>query len=252
MSPDILLKALSQLGATPFVAQVYAKLILMPQISISELASYFEVQRKRIYQALDELEKLDLLGQKEENSRLLNVKSPSKLIALLKRKETESKRISSDLIELLPDLLNSFNQTSTTSYCKIYEGKDQITEFYEKLLDESRDEILSFGSLEKFVEYVEWDYVQHWSNRRIKKGIFARTLSIKAEYVGNISKNDLQDLREIRWLPKDFKTDCMYGIHGSTLSLWNPVMPKVITIEDRLIVDLFRQNFEYFWQSVSK
>jgi sugar-specific transcriptional regulator TrmB len=252
MSPDILLKAVIQLGASPFVAQVYAKLVLMPQISISELATHFEVQRKRIYQALDELEKLDVLGQKEENSRSLNVKSPSKLIALLKRKETESKRISSDLIELLPDLLSTFNQSSPSSYCKIYEGKDQITEFYEKLLDESKEEILSFGSLEKFVEYVEWDYVQHWSKRRVQKGIFARTLSIKTDYVDSVSKKDFKELREIRWLPKDFNSDCMYGIHGSTLSLWNPVLPKVIAIEDRLITGLFKQNFEYFWQSVSK
>ncbi len=105
---NILNSTLVQLGLSPLAIQVYETLIKFPESNVKNIADQIGVYRLKIYQALDELVNMELIVRGEVYSRQIKLNPPSKLMTLIRMKETEMNRAAEDLSKILPDLQSQY------------------------------------------------------------------------------------------------------------------------------------------------
>ena len=245
MKSDILHLALLELGLLEIESKIYEKLLILENINISELSRDFAIDRRKIYTALEKLENIGLLKMGKYGE--FELESPSYIAALLQEKEVKTRQIKENLNDLMPQVLSQFYTSKRQPVVKFYEGKAQFINLFNQIL-ESGEEILSFGNQEKYFDLVGFEYFEIWKKKRIQKKIKSRDLTFSDYYTASLSKNDESEFREIRFLPKKYLCDGIYALAGGRFICWNPILPKVIVVEDKVISDLFKANFELIWE----
>jgi sugar-specific transcriptional regulator TrmB len=249
MSSDLLYNSLTDLGLTDLDAQVYLFLISNTAATVTKLAQEFGKTRKQIYQSLFALSELNLVDPKKQYQRSISAASPSLVATLLKQKEVDIKFKLQKLEEILPDMVAQYGNRQRNPNMRVYEGRDNIISFYVQVSKVAEGEVLTFGSAATFLELQNSTLVDFFVQARVKPGVTARSLFFDNSRVKLFHEKDKQQLRQIRFLPNGFESDCTYTVHNQVLTIWNPVASKIIVIEDKLISDMFRTNFEMLWQS---
>jgi len=221
---------------------------------VTKVATDLAVHREKIYLALDGLQALGLVYKDRDYSREIEIISPSQILTLLKVKRGKTDRLADDLSKILPDLLIGFETSRKNPTLKMYQGTEQFMGVYDQFILEAKDEILCYVSPDYFLDIVDIDYLKYWSKRRISKKINIRMLAphgVKTDFEHDASLGSKPELyREIRYFktPLDFKGT--FYICGSRIVIFNPILPKAVSLTDKVSVDTFRSLFEYVWSSV--
>lgn len=222
--------------------------------NISQLAQDLAVHREKIYQALDFLQTLGLVYKSKDYSREIEIISPSQILTLLKVKRGKTDRLSEDLSKVLPDLLIGFENQRRSPTLKLYEGTEQFMGVYDQFILEAKDEILCYVHPDYFLGIVDKDYLKYWSKRRIAKNIQIRMLipeGAKMNFETDPFFNSSPILyREIRYFKAVTEFKGTYYICGSRIVVFNPILPKAVSIADKIIVDTFRSQFEQIWEGL--
>jgi hypothetical protein len=114
------------------------------------------------------------------------------------------------------------------------------------------EEILAISEGDDFYNIIDWDYFEeNWMFPRIRKGVYVRMLTrFDNVLYKTLQKNDKEHLRQMRVLPKSFKSLGSIWISNNKIINWNTVMARAIVIEDRVMADFYREMFEVLWGSV--
>jgi len=249
MLPNVLFKSLIDLGVSEFEAKVYQYLLEKPTASVSQMAIDLSTNRVRIYDSFKKLQEMDLLDK--DSGGALNPASPSRVLAKLRFKETQTRRLSTDLEEVIPDLLYQYHSQTRNPTVKIYEGKNNfirlLTEIFFEM--EKSNEVLWLAEGEEMYDIFGFDYFNNeLGKKRMSKNVKARILASST----NKLRSDLSLNREVRFLPKDFQTPGAVMIYGSIIVNWNTVIPKLIMIEDVVMAKVYTQIFDLLWDSAEK
>jgi sugar-specific transcriptional regulator TrmB len=250
---NLLQLVLEQLNLSELAIKVYQLLLHNPELNVSNLATKLGVYRLKVYNALEELQKAELIVQSEDYNRKIELEPPAKIITKLKLKENNLNRINSDFEEILPQLQSQYYSSTRLPITKIYEGKKQFLHIFHQILEESSkgDEILIVSEGEDFYDFIELDYIlENFMKPRVKKGVYVKALieSNNKGFIG-IRSNDERELRYTRIMPKSFQAFGSVWIAGNKVINWNTVMARAIVIEDKVMADFYRQMFQILWDS---
>lgn len=246
MKANVLFYSLIDLGALPFDAKLYQYLLDNPVFNISRIAKELATNRVRIYDVLKRLEALNLVEKTEDGTTV--VVSPIKILSQLRLKENSAKKLSSDLEEIMPELLYKIESTNKIPAVRVYEGKDNIVRLATEIVEglQPNSELLWLAEGEELYEITGFEYfIKELGTRRHNKSVRVRIL---ASY-NNPMRTDPLLTREFRFLPKSFETPVTITIAGNKIVYWNTVNPKVIVIEDRLAAKVQTQIFDLLWES---
>jgi predicted transcriptional regulator len=247
MQTDILYKSLLEIGLSEYATRVYLEILTNQKISITKIAQNLQTNRVKIYECLGELRILDLM-QKDS----LIIEPPSRVVAILRHKEIQTKRLSDDLSEILPSYLSDYYATAKKSKVKIYEGKNEFIKLQNQSVDELKDggEILIFAEgLEMYDVIDPYYYNIELSSRRKRKN---KTARIIASYdndilVSKANRNEQLD-RQVKILPKGFSSLGTIAIYDNRIINWNTVIPRAIMIEDEVMAQVYKDIFNFFWE----
>jgi sugar-specific transcriptional regulator TrmB len=251
---NLLQLVLEQLDLGELEIQIYQLLLQHPELNVTDLAKKTGVYRLKIYNALDNLQKAELISQTADYNRKIELEPPAKIITKLKLKENNLSRINSDFEQLLPELQSQYYSSARQPITKIYQGKKEFLQIFHQILEETPkgEFILAISEGEDFYRIIDFDYFnQNWMQPRIKKGVFVNVL-VRADNLDFIemSKDNEKHLREMKVLPKDFKFPGTVWVSNNKIINWNTVMARAIVIEDKVMADFYRQMFEMLWVGV--
>lgn len=250
MTNDLLYNSLLNAELSPLAARIYLELMNNEDLTISDLAKIYAVQRKKIYDCLSELEKLGLIEKEFRFSRKISIKSPSKIISILQQKEFALKSNLEGLTTLLPTLMDQYYDKKS-DFIKIYKGRTQLTNLFDLILEENPGvEILGLGDFQTNIEFWGVEYDQVWKQRRISKQIKLRGLTFPGYIPSKLANKDLLELRQMKLLPDKFRSQGLIIVSGNVVTQWNPILPRAIYINDPVFAGLFRSLFEIVWNLV--
>jgi sugar-specific transcriptional regulator TrmB len=249
---NILEKSLQELGLSNFQIQLYSLLIKKEDLNIMQLAKELGVYRLKVYDALEELKQFNLIQKESNYSRKIIIEPPSKIITLLKRKETELSTLNTNLSEYLPTLQNEYYSSRKQPIIKVYEGKTQFINIFHQILEEleAGDEICIIGEGQDFYDIIDFEYYYStFREDRIKRVIKAKVLW-KQPILLDIKKlisTDSKELRKSKTLPTNFSSPGSIWITKNKVINWTTVLPKAIVIQDQNLVLFYNELFESYW-----
>ena len=251
MSINIIESILEELNLSPFATQVYLKCVETTEPNVTKIADLLSVERARIYPAIEELTEIGLIAPKVPYGRYITLNSPSRLIAKLRDKEIRSRRLIEDFTKLLPDLNAQFYSNKSKPYLKVYEGKSQFIDLFNQVLDDAdkQNGICLFGNVDEFFDLVGFDYHLEWTSQRIKKQIPSKILYFSSSRMNTVAVKNNEQFRQSKILPEKHRVSGSYYLYANKSIHWNPVLPKAIMIEDSVINNTFRSNFELLWEA---
>lgn len=240
MDESILIEA----GLTQKEASVYLALVELGSSSASNIIQKTGLHRAVVYDLLERLIEKGLAGHViSGRKKYFEATDPVRLLDIIKEKEEKIKTIIPRLSEL-----SKFKEHLDV---KIYKGKEGIKNVFEDIIRNKPAEWLSVGSGGETYNLLP-AFLDEFHKKRIKSKIKSRGLlinNLKAKARGNeLSK---MVLTEIRYLPKSFLTPTVINIYGNRATLYSVTeekIPFIILIENKQLVQSFREYFEWLWK----
>jgi sugar-specific transcriptional regulator TrmB len=232
-------------------AELYGLSLRSGSSPIALLAKDLGVSRPSVYALIKELESCGLVRTGGNYARKFAVESPSVVLGKLREYQEQTHILEDSIVSIMPDLLANYRQGASLTKIKILEGREQYLKIFNQSVEESKDEIKFFGSIEDFVGFVSWKIENAWIKKRIKNKIPIKALLLPSDASQTLKEGDDQEMRETRILKGavPFKTSFM--LFAGKLIFWQPVAPLAVLIEDEYITDMMRSIFEIVWD-VSK
>lgn len=242
--------ALTELGLDIEAIKVYEQLLNLKNPTITEISGNIGTYRRKVYEVLENLFEIGLV----EESRLIP-KSPGIIATLLKAKQY---KLNSSLVgfqDELPNILSNFFQQGRSPDIRVFDGLNKFLYLFNTILDEIENdqEILSFNEGDDLYEVLDLDYFfNFWIERRVQKGV---RIKILASHTNSLWKKEFYKdkikLRKTKLLKCNKATNGCYWVFGSKIILWDTATPKAILIDNTLLADLFKAQFEMIWDSSS-
>jgi sugar-specific transcriptional regulator TrmB len=246
MDTNLITKVLSHLNLDESESIILAFLMTGGSQNITDLSKQLSISRQKLYRILESLEAQNLITKNLDQKYYSSI-SPSVIMARLRDSQIRNKAQVDSFDKVLPELLAYYYSKPKEPYVNIFEGRDKYLEIMNKVLDEASDEILILGNMEKFIDLVGSDYNSLWINNRIKKGIKVRMLTFEIDFVKEFRSRDKEELREVKYLDNKWKSDSVIWICGAKTLLWNPIMPRVIYLDDFVISIFFKNMFDMMY-----
>lgn len=139
---------LKQVGFSSTAESIYFSLLKRGACSVAELSQFTGKHRPAIYRALPELTSSNLVSKSLKGKRIVyKAESPAILSSLLKKQ-------SEDIENVLPDLLNIFENKDKKPKISFFEGKEGIATVYERLVSSTKKE----GAIYRYESPKDYSY----------------------------------------------------------------------------------------------
>jgi predicted transcriptional regulator len=254
MNYPILSKTLLKLGLTNLETRVYELLVTSPKVSITEMAKQLSTNRINIYRAMEILETKGLLIKENSTKKIkYQILSPAKIKSLLQFEEIEFSRLSRELGDAMPYILDNFNFDKKQPKIQTFEGRRDFMILLNRMVDElvPNSEILWLAEGEEFYSLVGEQYFNlELATKSKNKNVSAKILAgANNDYlIDEIIGKELN--YQVKKLPKSFNTNGTVSIAGSKVIIWNTVNPRAVLIDDVTIASLFKNLFEFVWDNI--
>ena len=243
MSINILYNNLLELGLNQLEANIYLALLHEKYPNMTKLALGLGISRVTLYQNISNMRQTGFVENQTENSRVLpKIVSPQIILGKLQQKSALLSTQADQLDKLMPKIMSHYDRNSKDSIVSFYQGKSQFQTLFMSLLDEKKP-ILHFGSNEIFAELVGYDFLEMYVKQRLDKKIVTREITFDFNYLRSRRKDFENEYTFYKFLPKNSEKPGSYVVVGDKISLWNPVLTRIITISDPILAEFFRLNF---------
>lgn len=246
MTPILLIQNLQTLGLTKLQAEIFYEILYIPEPNFSLISKKLNISRVTFYQNLKELKNLGFISQNVKAKKNYQTISPTEILSKLNQKSLQIQKDSQQLEELIPDIFKNYYQNKRSEVVKFYEGRSQFQSLFLSLLDDNLP-IIHFGSNELFANLVGLEFFEFYIQKRVSKKILTREITYNLNEYEKRKNRDKEEFRDIKLLPKSKEVPGSYVVVGNKVSLWNPILPRIIQIEDKILADFFRSNFELLW-----
>ena len=244
-----LVEPLTELGLRPQEMDLYIQGLIAGPGSVTSFADSLGLSAPNVYKLIHRLEEVGLTAFSQQTGyhRVLRVEPPTKIVELLQLRRREVERLAEGVRVNMPDLLASFYQGDTPPTVKTLQGEVQFQRATKQMFQEEGKEILLIGSIDDFVQTVSPEFFTELTKERLEKNIRLRSLLTSSPLAKELQKRGQQELREVRFLPKDVTVASMQLSERKAI-IWQPKAPLAVLIEDVYIVQLLRVMFEQIWE----
>jgi biotin operon repressor len=248
MSTDLLYKNLLELGLEPLEANLYLALLHQKYFNLSKLAIGLGISRVTLYQSISQMRQKGFIEKKLEKAAAFpKIVSPQIILGKLQQKSAFLSTQTEQLDKLMPKIMSLYDTSGKDSVVSFYQGKSQFQALFMSLLQQNKP-IIHFGSNEIFAELVGYQFLELYVQQRLAKKILTREITFDFNYLRSRRAEFDNDYTFYKFLPKNTEKPGSYVVVGDTISLWNPVLPRIITINDPILAEFFRFNFETLWE----
>lgn len=242
MAENEILNILEEIGLSEKEARIYLALLELGQINVTRLADRAKINRVTTYHLLESLLNKGIVKSiKKDNIQNFIAVEPKLLISLIKEKEGKLKSI-------LPELEAKINLAGKKPYVELYEGKKGITSMLDIIIDNSKEEILTYGNFNVVEKSIEYQSL-HWRKTRLSKNIMMRSITdrLEAEFLNDPKWKKLTRFKIMKDLNKTstwtFISEDIVGILTAKKELTG------VLIENEEIAESQRVIFESLWKT---
>ncbi len=246
---------LQQFGLNEKEANTYLTSLELGPSSIQKLARCARLNRSTVHFVSDRLRKKGLMGEtRKGKKRLLFAEDPQKFGELLSQQKSDLSLKENILNNMLPILQNIEAAEDNKPKVQFYEGMQGFFDICTRSIEKSKKEILFLSSYNDFINVHDVDRYdnEYYIPTRIKKGIKIRMLvfeNARSRKRRNVQK---EELREMRYLPKNFKFKSTILIYGDEFSMISTQAPYLgVVIKSKELSHTIKQIYEIIW-SVSR
>lgn len=232
---------LKEFGLTDKEIKVYLASLKLGTALVQDISNKAGTYRTYTYEVLKSLKEKGLVSYViKSGKQYFEVAEPEKLLNILKEKETKINNILSNLKEI-------YKSSIKKPKVEFYEGEEGLKTILDDFIREKK-EILVYCSTKKQLQLLEF-YFPNYIKRRVKEKIKIKVITEKSKEALEIHKKDKQELREMKFLPKEteFQTSTnIYGDKVAILSLEKDIIG--IIIQDLFIANTQRDVFNLLWK----
>tara|TARA_Y100000310_G_C20626074_1_gene785961 strand:- start:63 stop:788 length:726 start_codon:yes stop_codon:yes gene_type:complete len=239
------IESLKEFGLTNNESIVYKSLLELGPSLAGQISRKTGLHRRTVYDTTEMLIKKGLIGYIiKNNRRLFEASSPKKFLDIIKEKENR-------INELLPEMLNFFEQTKEKQETNFYKGKHGLRTVFEDQI-ETKQEILVLGASPLAYEILQF-YFKWFDKRRKEKKIKTKIIFNKTNKRKTNKKQKIP-LSEIRYLPQKYTSPLAVNIYGDKVAiiLWSKENPLAIVIKNKEISEGYVKYFELMWRIAKK
>lgn len=246
-----LYKSLKELGLSEHEISLYTLSLSLGPVPITKLAEAMNIPRPNVYKLIEGLEqhKLANFQYQKHRKKTFMVESPTVIIDLIRKKREDLHSLDYQVTSLMPDLLALYRQGELPTSIKILENKQAFEKAFDDSLEETKDVSEFFGSTEDFITFISWEHEQNWIEKRVKKKLFIRVLSLPGKNAEILKSKDKQELRETRILKTDKPFNSSFQLYGNKVIIWQPNAPLAILIGDEYITKMLKSIFYMLWET---
>lgn len=244
MAIPTLEKTLQEVGLNPNHISTYICLLQSGPRKASFIAKKIETAKSSTLDTLAALVKLGLVSKvKKQNSYLFNALEPSKIIDLLKQRETELKRQQEKVEKILPQLKNLQNIASPMPQIEYLEGTLGLTEAFKDTLQVPNKTILCYGTVAEQDKHLPIIFPEYY-NERVKRKISTICLipADKAS-IKECLHNDQKHLRKTYFIPKDMALPMEINIYENNTAIMSFEEKFAVIIRSKPVADCWRTIF---------
>jgi sugar-specific transcriptional regulator TrmB len=241
---------LKQLGLSEHEITLYCLSLFMGPVPITKLAETMNIPRPNVYKLIEGLEqhKLANFQYQKRRKKTFMVEPPTVIIELIRKKRETLNELDRSVVGLIPDLLALYRQGELPTSIKILEGKAEFEKAFDESLDVTKDISEFFGSTEDFITFITWEHEQGWIQKRVKKNLFIKVLSLPSKTAEALKSKDKLELRETRLLKMAAPFETSFQLFANKVIIWQPHAPLAILIEDEYIAKMLRSVFYALWE----
>lgn len=236
-------RVLEEMGLTPSEAKIYLILLEQGASLAGTISRNTGIHRRSVYDAIERLVQKGLVSYiKSNNRKYFDAVNPEHLIEIIHKREEDIKSV-------LPELKALQQMSEGKNETLFFRGKAALKSAFDDQLEQGK-EICIWGATTHAIDVLEY-YFPHFDKQRVKKKLKARIIFNESErgneYISKIP------LAEIRFVPKDIRSNIAVNIYGRNICIvaWRDD-PVAILIREDNISEGFRNYFEFMWQFAKK
>jgi len=238
---------LKEFGLDEREIDIYLYLLKDKDIPAYKIASRTNIPRTTVYKILESLSNQGLVSQWSKNSvKHFSAENPKKLSELLENKRKA-------LEEVLPDLLNDFNNKISSPNTKLYIGVEGIKYSFEQILEKAQKEkikrmyVISDNKLTAILP----DFFENWRKRK-NQTTDSFTYLIVPSGVSSENKYGSDENRETREMKTQSSFDSSINIVGDSVYFFSFEKTNIysISIESAVVSAILTKLFLYIWKTL--
>lgn len=238
-------KVLSDYGLTEDEIKIYLALLRVKTASVRELSISTGIKRTTIYLIAEKLVSRGILGKyKAKYGTHYTLGSPEELVIRLDN-------IRSKIKGILPELKAFEKKELFEPSTRFYKGKEGYLKAVEESLEGKNHEVLYFGDVKILNQVISEKYIlKKYIPTRIRRKIKFCQLVLKDEFSEGLMETAKKELREIKFLPSDFKVSANKLIYHEKVAYFTTQRElSTIIIESQDIAETERKVFEAMWSN---
>jgi sugar-specific transcriptional regulator TrmB len=237
------IEILTQAGLTEMQANIYLFLVKNGQKTPTEIASAIDEKRTTVYSALEKLEKLGIISQKDRGKISAYVPNhPSVLESLAEKRLRSAARQAKNLESNLPSLINYYNEHQSTPGATTFYGQEGVQMIWDKILATKKT---FYFVRSHFDELADREGLEKFKKARIEAGIESEDIT-PSEFTHNTNADMKKNYLLTRTLlpPEYYDSPVEIDIFGDNVAFINYAKNGMSTlIESPEIADAMRQMF---------
>ncbi len=234
---------LTQAGLTEMQANIYLFLVKNGQKTPTEIAEAIDEKRTTVYSALEKLEALGIITQKDRGKISAYVPNhPSVLESLAEKRLRKAARQAKNLESNLPSLINYYNEHQSTPGATTFYGQEGIQMIWDKILATRKP---FYFVRSHFDELADREGLEKFKKARVEAGIKTEDIT-PSEFTNHDNADMKKNFLLTRTLlpPEFYDSPVEIDIFGDNVAFINYAKNGISTlIESPEIADAMRQMF---------
>ncbi len=234
---------LKKLGFSEKEALVYTKALELNSFSVASMATLTSIKRPTCYLIIDNLIQKGLITVMPRGRKSLYcAESPERIIKNMEKQVELAKKVT-------PVLQQIKSKDMPTPTIKFFTGRLGVEAIYSDVLKSDSKELLSMTPAKQIVEVVGANFFNDWIKKRVEKKIFSKTLvPIKDKNNSVIVSTNEKEMRETRYLPKDFNLETTLGVYGDKVAFFSSQKDNIgFIIKSQEFSNTMKAFFENLW-----
>lgn len=234
---------LQEYGLTHKQAKIYLASLQLGPASVQSIARKAEVERTNTYDALEGLINHHLMSITPMGKKHLYVAEPPEMIKRLLQEKEEKLKV------ILPELRSLNNSSENKPRIRYYPGEQGYMTVYEDTLTTSTKQLFGLYSNKAIIEVLGKSYIDDMVERRVKAGIFLRTIHPRAHDMPGLWGTSKTHMRDVRLAPQDMDLPIVSFVYDNKVIILSSKKETFgLIIESQDIATAQASFFEALWQ----
>jgi sugar-specific transcriptional regulator TrmB len=221
---------------------------------VSFLSKKLALPRPSIYDALHFLENKSLvISQQEDNKTIFSANDPNTIFQIIDDKTENLEKAKKEFNKILPELLNS--PRITEPKIKMFVGVDGCRQTMRDILWYKSIETYTLWPMHKMITLLSPEFLEWHNKKRILNNISLKSIRKEVDKV-DIKKYPFlgtreQDLRELRFLPKNIDLSMSYWIYDDNVAFVSSGKELYgFIVHSREFADMMKFQFNLIWKGI--